>query len=329
MIISKTPLRLALFSGGSDLPAFINTPKEHGAAFSITIDKFVYVILHRTPNIGIKVMFDKVAETQSLNEMEEGLAREALKYFNVDKEITIASVSDILSKGSGLGSSSAFIVGLVNALNAYTSYTSLTSKELAKIACDIEMNKCKYPVGYQDSYAAAYGGINQFEFYKKNDFITKVEFSENWIKLERNLMLVWSGHGRMANDILSKQVKAIENEDKLALIRLGRNDAYIAYEHFKNGNLDSIGEMLNESWNRKKKVVSGISTSYFDEMYDAAMNAGAIGGKLMGAGGGGFFLFYVHPDKQESVSTTLTKLYPCSIYPFKFYNGGSSIILKS
>lgn len=328
MIVTKTPLRISFFSGGSDLPSFYE--KETGAALSVTIDKFIYVCIHKTPNIGVKTMYDSIEESFDISFMQNGITKECLKYFDVNKEITIASISDILSRGSGLGSSSAFTVGLSKALYKLKSKQNLHSEDNAKIACDIEMNKCNFPVGKQDQYAAAYGGFNLFEFNSNGKVnINPLPFNDSWYKLEKNLLLVYSGKGRSANKILQKQKEASEDIIKFNLIAKGRDKAYQAQKYYLRGDIDSFGSLLHEAWIDKKKIVSEISQDYFDIIYDKAIAAGALGGKLLGAGGGGFFIFYVTPDKKDDVIYSITKDTECKVYDFKFYTHGSKIAIDT
>lgn len=325
MIISKTPLRISFFSGGSDMPSFYE--KEQGAALSCTIDKFIYVCVHKTPHLGVKVMYDTIEETPDVEQMQHLITKEALKYFNVSKEITIASISDILSKGSGLGSSSAFTVGLVNAL-ASTKWEVASKRYLADIACHIEMEKCGYPVGKQDQFAAAYGGMNIFEFKKDGDVdVREIRIGhENFNKLEDNLLLVYSGRGRSANSILQKQQKAMATDkDKFNLVRSSRDKAYTGVKLLMKGDVDSFGALLHEAWMEKKGLVQEITQDYFDAIYSKAIAAGSLGGKLLGAGGGGFFLFYVTPDRREEVIQAITENTECKIYDFKFWFSGSRI----
>jgi len=326
MIVSKTPLRISFFSGGSDIPSFYK--KEYGAALSVTIDKFIYVCLHKTSNIGIKTMFDEVHQLSELDEMQDGIVKECLKYYDIKKEITVASISDILSRGSGLGSSSAFTVGLVSALHKLKINETINQNDLANIACDIEMNKCNYPVGKQDQYAASYGGFNLFEFFNDDNVkVKKIPFTDNWIKLQNNLLLVYSGRGRSANLILQKQKDAMNDSNKFDLVRKSRDKAYKGLQYFNDGDIDSFGNLLHEAWMDKKNVVKEITQTYFDDVYQKALNNGALGGKLLGAGGGGFFIFYVPLDKQENVIHELTNNTECKIYDFNFYNHGSQILI--
>lgn len=324
MIVTKTPLRISFFSGGSDMKSFYE--KEDGAALSITIDKYIYVLLHKTPYLGIKIMYDKIEETPDVETMQHEITKEALKYFNFNKELTIASISDILSKGSGLGSSSAFTVGLVNAL-ASSKWEVASKKYLADVACEIEIDKCGYPIGKQDQYAAAYGGLNLFNFRKNGD--TEVEnimvSKRDMDVFEKKLLLVYSGHGRSANSILQKQQKAMDDKNKFNLVRQSRDKAFTGAKYLIKGLHSDFGALLHEAWMDKKQVVGSITDDYFDNVYNKAIEAGSLGGKLLGAGGGGFFLFYVEEDKREKVIDAITTDTQCRIYDFGFSYYGSHV----
>ena len=325
MIISKTPLRVSFFSGGSDLPSFYN--KEDGAALSVTINKYIYVMVHKTSHLGVRVMYDQIEEFPDVEAMQSNITSETLKYFNIEKEITVASISDILSRGSGLGSSSAFTVGLINAL-ASGKWGVASNGYLADIACEIEMNRCKYPVGKQDQYAAAYGGLNLFHFRKNGEVAVEntVIDIDTFAKLESNLLLVYSGKGRSANSILQKQSAAMSDVDKFNLVKRSRDKAFTGLEYLKKRDVDSFGDLLHEAWVDKKSIVKEISQDYFDVVYQNIRTAGAIGGKLLGAGGGGFFLFYVQPDKRKQVIDYIENNTECKVYDFKFTDRGSQIV---
>jgi D-glycero-alpha-D-manno-heptose-7-phosphate kinase len=329
MIVTRTPLRIPFFSGGSDLPAFYT--KEPGAAFSATINKFIYVVLHKTPNLGIRTMTDTVEAVTELDEMHHDIAREVLREFGLTRDVTIASVSDVLAKGSGLGSSSAFTVGMIKAALAlekmpHEGHLKFSlRRELAEAACTIEMEKCGFPVGKQDQYAATYGGFNLFEF--ETDGTVRVQSHTPWYdvqkELEQNLLLVYSGVGRDANGILQKQQRAMSDKKKFDLVRANKELAYIAFNNLKNGCVDGIGELMRESWQIKKTVV-GVTSSYFDGIHEAALRAGAVSGKILGAGGGGFLLFYVKPDRRQAVIDSLPST--TQTYDFRFCNVGSTVV---
>jgi D-glycero-alpha-D-manno-heptose-7-phosphate kinase len=325
MIVTKTPLRVSFFSGGSDMPSFYT--KEPGAALSATIDKYIYVSVHKTPRIGIKVMYDEVEKFNDVEEMHQSITSESLKYFSIHNECTISSVSDILSKGSGLGSSSAFTVGLVNALAHMRNVDNVTREYLANTACDIEMNKCEYPVGKQDQYAAAYGGFNLFKFDVTGNVTSQnVAIDRStWKNLESRLLLVYSGVGRSANGILQKQQSAMNDKSKFDLVRLSRDKAIVGTRYLMESRLDDFGSLLHDAWMDKKEVAADITNERFDMIYNEAMASGSLGGKLLGAGGGGFFLFYAPPDKIDSVADNVTR-FGCKVYPFKFTDTGSRVV---
>ena len=331
MIISRTPLRISFFSGGSDMPSFYK--KETGAALSATINKYVYVMVHETPHMGesveLRTIYDIVESHANVEKMKHLITKESLKMFDKTKGLTIGSISDIFSRGSGLGSSSAFTVGLINALNS-NSINIPTRTWLAESACEVEMNRCEYPVGKQDQYAAAFGGFNLFEFHKDNKVgVKNIFLSKQTIgKLERNLLLVYSGFGRSANDILQKQQSAMSNLAKFEMVRRSRDKAYIAQDMLTSGNVDDFGKLLHEGWLDKKAVESSITNNFFDNIYESALRAGATGGKLLGAGGGGFFLFYAPEDTQTQVKEAITKSSEgsCIFYDFKFDDKGSQIV---
>ena len=309
------------------MPSFYN--KEYGAAISATIDKYIYVMVHDTPHLGIRTVYDIIETFPDVEKMQHLITKETLKFFDKTKEVTIASISDILGRGSGLGSSSAFTVGLINALYS-TKYVAPSRSYLAEKACEIEMERCGYPVGKQDQYAAAYGGFNMFEF-RKDGSVTVVNTRidrKNISRLEENLLLVYSGYGRSANDILQKQQAAMSDRAKFELVKRSRNKAFVAQEMLVSGDLDDFGKLLHEGWMDKKAVEGSISNKFFDTVYEEAMMAGAKGGKLLGAGGGGFFLFYVTPEYRGSVEKAITETSKgsCVFYDFKFTDYGSQIV---
>jgi D-glycero-alpha-D-manno-heptose-7-phosphate kinase len=330
MIVSRTPLRISFFSGGSDMRSFYG--QEQGAALSATIDKYINVCIHKTPNRGIRIMYDEIQDLDSLDMMNHEITKQTLQYFKVDKEITIASLSDIPSKGSGLGSSSAFTVGLINGCNAAYNRSNVCSPNtLAELACHVEIDRCGYPIGKQDQYAAAFGGINLFQF-NQNDTVNvmkPITDSTDIDRLESHLLLVYSGVSRSANEILKKHNDAINaGGDKYKLIQKAVSRAYTAASYLSAGNIDDFGNLFHEAWMEKKEIAKGISQSFFDDVYDKAIKAGAIGGKLLGAGGGGFFLFYVSPEKRQNVIREINKFSGCKVYNFKFSWEGSKVVLK-
>lgn len=311
------------------MPSFYE--QEDGAALSVTINKFIYVFAHKVPHMGVRCMYDDVEEQHDIEQMQHAITRETLKYYNVTKEMTVASISDIVTKGSGLGSSSAFTVGLVKALST-TKYDNSTRKYVADIACQIEMEKCGYPVGKQDQYAAAWGGFNLFRF-RKNGEVEVEELrltNPNVMALEKNLMLVYSGRSRNANNILQKQQKAMLDIDKFNKVKRSKDKAFHAVDLIHKGKIDDFGRLLHESWVDKKGVCEEITQDYFDEIYDTAIKNGALGGKLLGAGGGGFFIFYVPEKDRTKVEGAISNNHKdCRIYDFEFYGSGSHMVYSN
>jgi len=331
MIISKTPLRISFFSGGSDMSSFYQ--KSSGAAFSATIDKYIYVMTHNVPHSGFRNIYDSIEIVDEIDKMRHDITRETFKEYVTSEKYTTASISDVLARGTGLGSSSAFTVGLINTMiyeNENRKKTPIKYSEiLASAACKIEIDRCQYPIGKQDQYAAAYGGFNYLKFHS-DESVTVIKpkiTSETIQKLNENLLLVYSGVGRSANEILKNQKAAMLQEDKFNLVANGRDKAIKAVDFIERGDVDSFGNLLDMAWHDKKRVTKEISNDYFDGIYETAIMSGAIGGKLLGAGGGGFFIFYVPVSDREKLAQNILKKSPsCKIYDFNFVGTGSEII---
>ena len=341
MIVSRTPLRISFFSGGSDMPTFYN--RETGAALSVTIDKYIYVMAHATKySDHVVLMHEKVEKVNDVEAMEHDITREALLSYGIDKGITIASISDVTCRGSGLGASSAYAVGLINAITTLqskpTAFRLNIPRDLADLACELEMHRCGYPVGRQDQYAAAFGGLNLYEFHaggmtttvRLNQPASEIIPQEFVSTLERNLLLVHSGRERSANAILQKHQEAMLDDDKFELVRRMKNKAFTGMNLLINGDVDSFGALLDEAWQEKRDIVNAISDPYFDNIYNTARASGALGGKLLGAGGGGFFIFYAPHTLHETVRDAILNVAPtCTFYDFKFTSKGSTIMASA
>lgn len=333
MVITKTPFRLSFFCGGSDMPAFYK--RETGAAFSITINKYVYVCAHLTPQPTIRVMFDTVQELDDLSLIDHRITKEMLHYAKIRSGITVSSISDVTPKGSGLGASSAFTVGLVHAIAKTrtpwaSTISNIDSEWLAQLACEIEITKSEYRIGSQDQYAAAYGGANLFEFYANGTVSRKPHniTTDTLKKLETRLILAYTGRERQASTILEKQSASISaSQDKFLLAQQNKNRAYEAVEYLEQNQLDAFGRLLHYSWTDKKMIVSDMSHTDIDVIYERAMMAGALGGKLLGAGGGGFFIFYANPSNRESVIRAIQQDPLCVVYDCQFTHTGSKVVL--
>jgi D-glycero-alpha-D-manno-heptose-7-phosphate kinase len=309
MIISRTPFRISFVGGGTDLRSFY--AEESGQVLSTSIDKYIYVVVKR--QVGIvehkyRINWSQVEFCNHIEEIKHPIIREALKLAEVDFPVEITTFSDIPS-GTGLGSSSAFSVGLIHALYALKGQV-LTKYQLAEYAAKVEIDKLKRTMGKQDHFASSYGGLNVLTFHANEIVdIEPVFYSSNiYRKLENNLLLFYTKIKRDASEILQFQNKqAIQ---KRSVLREMKNlvsplrDVLLG-----NGNLSQVGEILHENWQLKKRLTSVISSCEIDQYYDRARKAGAIGGKLLGAGGGGFLMFYVEPENQSNVIKALNDLY--------------------
>ena len=325
MIVTKTPLRISFFGGGSDIPQFYD--EHEGMVLSTTINSYIYLAVNKCVANHLKVIYSELEHTDDVEKIKHDRVRECLKHYELPSNIEICSFSDVPVRGTGLGSSSTFTVGLINALHRIKTGKNIDVNELAELASYIEIIKCNEPIGKQDQYAAAYGGMNIFTFEKDGNVETRpLTYNEAcWNDLESRLLLVYSGRGRNANSILQKQAAAMSDEVKFDLVRRSRDKAYVAARYLKENRLDDFGSLLHDAWLDKKAVETSITNEYFDGVYERAREAGALGGKLLGAGGGGFFIFYVDPSKREQVVKTITDGTECKVYDFSFTEYGSRL----
>jgi len=323
MIISRTPLRMSFVGGGSDLPSFYR--KFGGAVVSTAISKFVYITLNEKFDHRIRVSYSRTEEADTVAEVQHPLVRESMKLLEVRGGIEISSIADIPSKGSGLGSSSAFTVGLLHALHAYAGrYAS--ADQLAREACAIEIERCGEPIGKQDQYAAAFGGFNFIEF-NPDDSVSVEPIlcrRETLLKLQDNIIVFYTGISRSASAILKNQQEAVaastaKQEMLRKMVQLARD---LKAELQKN-NLDAFGEIIHAGWELKRSITGEISSGEIDGWYDAARAAGAVGGKLLGAGSGGFLMFYARAEKHDAIAAALKEL---RRIPMRFEPQGSRII---
>lgn len=322
MIISKTPFRISFVGGGTDLRSFYS--QEDGKVLSTTIDKYIYVAVKR--QIGIvehkfRIAWCKVEYKDRIDDIEHPIVREALKVMEIDFPVEITTFADVPGY-TGLGSSSAFTVGLLHALFALKGQM-INKGQLASMAAHIEMNLLGGPMGSQDHYAAAYGNINVFTF--KNDetvIVSPVFYRKDVIRtLEENLMLFYTGFKRDACEVLKKQEEKML--EKFEVLKKMKGLVDVLLPIMSSGvDLNQFGKILHEGWLLKRSITSEISSTAIDQLYQNALNAGALGGKLLGAGGGGFLLFYVEPQNQASVLNALSSLYHMR---FKVDTGGSRI----
>ena len=299
MIITRSPLRISLGGGGTDLPSYY---RDHtGFLVAAAIDKYVYITKHRTFQQDIIIKYSKLERVQSVDQVEHPIVREALKLTGVtDPHIELASMADIPG-GTGLGSSGSFTTALLKALHAYNK-NIISPMELAEQACDIELNKLGEPIGKQDQYIAAIGGITAFTFHKDG----RVEYrpckisEETLFNLEDNLLLFFTGYSRSASGILKDQNDKSKANDQAMLdnLHFTKELGYKSLECLETDNLDEFARLMDVHWQRKKARSSGMSNAHINDWYDHAMAHGALGGKLIGAGGGGFLMFYAADKKK-------------------------------
>lgn len=322
MIISRTPLRVSLSGGGSDLKEYYKT--GYGAVVSTAIDKYIYITVNKKFDDFIRVSYSETEMVKSAAEVKHNIIRESLKLLGIDKKIEVVYMGDIPlgSAGVGLGSSSGLAVGVLNALHAFKSSHS-SAEKLAADACKIEIDILKHPMGKQDQYISAYGGLNYIQFNKDDTVYVSPIICNNETKasLNNRLMLFYTGLVRFSSNILKEQQK----KTSVNLIYLDKmvGLARDLRDHLIHNKINDIGGILHEGWLLKKKLAKGISNPQIDEYYEKARKAGASGGKILGAGAGGFLLLYCEEKYQKKVRETLCDLKES---PFKFEPQGSKII---
>ena len=323
MIISRTPLRISFAGGGSDLAAFYR--HEPGAVVSTAINKYIYITVNKKFDRKIRASYSVTEIVDSVDELKHELIREALHLVRLNGGIEITSISDIPSRGTGLGSSSTYTVGLLKALYAYKGQ-HVGAERLAREACQIEIEMCGKPIGKQDQYIAACGGLQHIQFNPDESvFVDPVICQpETKQKLQEGLLLLYTGLTRSADDILAKQTRNTENDqDKRRTLRTMVKLAQELREALAANDMGSFGGILHQGWLEKKKMASGISNSAIDDWYERARQYGAIGGKITGAGGGGFLLLYAPPERHGEILRALPELRPVA---FRFEPQGSKII---
>lgn len=299
MIITRSPLRVSLGGGGTDLPSYY---RAHGGFLvAAAIDKYVYITKHRTFQPEIIVKYSKLERVQSVDQIEHPIIREALKLVGIsDPHLELTSMADIPG-GTGLGSSGSFTTALLKALHAFKK-NLISPAQLAEQACDIELNKLGEPIGKQDQYIAAIGGITAFTFHPDGrvDYRPCNISEETLFNLEDNLLLFFTGYSRSASAILKDQNDKSKQNDQAMLdnLHFTKELGYQSLAALETGDLDQFARLMDVHWQRKKARSSGMSNAHINEWYDCAMAHGALGGKLIGAGGGGFLMFYAGDKKK-------------------------------
>lgn len=367
MIITKTPLRISFLGGGTDFRGFFH--EEEGWVLSSAIDKFIYVIIKERFDSKIRVGYTRTEMVDTIDEIQHELVRECLRKTGIMQGVEIATMADIPSEGSGLGSSSTVTVGLLNAMHHFLNHP-VSNEQLAREACEIEIDVLGKPIGIQDQYIAAYGGQRFLHFGRavKNSTVngyaqpmleqmaegahgthglsagiatvtapkvahTKTEdnvsvesldLCNNRIrKLNEGLLLFYTNIARKAESVLSEQVQQMDQ--RLHVLREMKKLALQARTALEEAQFDEFGHLLDQSWQLKKQLASRVSNSTIDDLYNKAKAAGAIGGKITGAGGGGFLLLYCHPHQRDQVRTALADL---PELPFRLESGGTRVIFN-
>jgi D-glycero-alpha-D-manno-heptose-7-phosphate kinase len=323
MIITRTPLRISFAGGGSDLAAYYR--HEPGAVLSSTIDQYIYITVNAKFDYRIRASYSVTEIVEHVDELKHQLIREALKLVGCERGIEITSISDIPSQGTGLGSSSTYTVGLLNALYAYTGLFA-GAERLAREACEIEIERCGEPIGKQDQYIAAFGGLQFIQFNPDETVFVDPVICRPQTRqlLQQRLLMLYTGRTRQTGAVLQEQ-RANTERDQARRLSLRR---MVALTHelrdaLQADNLDAFGEVLHEGWMRKRELASGISSPEIDRWYERARWAGALGGKILGAGGGGFLLLYAPVERHAAIVAALPELRPITV---KFAPQGSKVI---
>lgn len=326
MIITRAPLRLSIGGGGTDLPFY--SQKFGGSMVSVAIDKYIYVVIEKREFYNnYLIRYSKTETPEKASDIKHTRVKAALEYLGIDEPLEITSMADAPA-GSGLGSSSAFLIALLKALHIYKR-EEVSAKKLAEEASEIEINILKEPIGKQDQYMAAFGGLKNLYFEKNgNVVISPLDVSYSTLEdLENNLLLFNTGITRSASEVISHQAKAAESEDeKMQRMHLIKDVGKQIKICLEKGDVQKVGKWMNVHWESKKRVTDKMSNSNIDKWYEAGIKAGAIGGKLVGAGGGGFLLFYCNQRKKQLRESM--KQLGLRELPFRFDQEGAKLIYE-
>ena len=322
MIIVQTPLRISFFGGGTDFPSFFK--EEGGCVLSSAIDKYIFVSVKERFDEKLRVGYTQTEMVDNVDEIQHELIREALRLTGIRSSLEVTTMGDIPSEGSGLGSSSTVTVGALHAMYTYLG-EMVSAETLAREACDIEMSVLKKPIGIQDQFIAAYGNLRYFEFLPDGQVkVEKVKLDpESRRAFNDRFLLFFTGVSRRADSILKEQNEKIK--DRIAVLREIKQMVHEARKVLAGGDFDAFGLLLHESWKLKKSLAGSITNGAIDDLYELARRNGATGGKITGAGGGGFLLLYVPYEKQLSVRNALGGLREL---PFRLEMDGTKVIFN-
>ena len=325
MIISKTPYRISFFGGGTDYPSWYK--KNGGSVISASIDKYIYISCRTLPPFfrhKYRIVWSHIETVRKLNQIKHKVVKIMIKRYKIKNGLEIHYDGDLPAR-SGMGSSSVFVVGLMNLFNSVKN-RKISKKKLAKDSIYFEQKILKEVVGSQDQIAAAYGGFNKIVFKKNGNFkVLPISAKSKTIKkLNKNLLLVYTGYKRTAHHIAKSYVNKLQTSKKEYVLKIS-NYVKDAEKAIKKGQLDMFGKLLNDAWIEKKKLSVSITNPSIDKIYNTAIKNGALGGKLLGAGGGGFFIFYVPYSKQKKFIREFKRFITI---PFKFTTEGSKILFN-
>ncbi len=323
MIVVKTPFRISFVGGGTDLEDFYK--QYPGRVISTTIDKAVYINVNKKFTGDVRVAYSQTEIVPTRAEVKHTRVKAVMEKLGIEKGVEIVSIADLPSEGTGLASSSAFTVGLLKGLNALHG-KNVDAEEIAHGACEVEIGMLGEPIGKQDQYAVAYGGLNIINFNKDGSVVVEPIYLDPTIKenFQNHLMFFYTAKTRAANSILKEQKENIGA--KFETLKKMSDMVPIFHEMLEKGDFKSMGLLLHEAWMLKKALSSGISDSDIDVMYDLALKNGAWGGKILGAGGGGFLMLFVEPSQQEKVKNALSAWQEVKL---RFSDGGSKIVYQS
>ena len=320
MVMTRAPLRITFVGGGTDLP-FYYEKRNYGAVVSSAINKYIYVTVNRKFDSSIRVSYSKTEIVDSVDRIEHPTIRESLRLLGIENGIEIVSISDIPSRGTGLGSSSTFLVALLHALHSYKG-EFVSAEELAREAVKVEREILREEGGKQDQYIAAYGGTNLMKFRSDGsvEIVNAVSHDSNLKRVEESLLLLYTNRERSSTEIHRDQIE--NSHEKMNVYDEMKKLTDDVLKAICDGDLDTLGELMHRNWMMKRSLSSRISDSWIDEKYERALKLGAKGGKLVGAGGGGFLLLIAEPEKHENIARELG----LRKVDFKFSQSGSRVI---
>lgn len=322
MLVTRTPFRISFVGGGSDISSYYT--KQNGAVISTSVDKYIYISVHKKFDKGFRLAYSKIEEVSNISNIKHPIVKNVLKLLNVKDQLEISSIADIPGHGTGLGSSSSYCVGLLKALTKMNDM-KYSKEKLAELACKVEIEMCKEPIGKQDQYAAALGGYNKLIF-KKDGCVSrnKIKFGNDFKNyFESHWIVIYTGITRSTKTILKDQDNQIKNYEKFNTM----NEMVSLVEPFEKAihseSIEDLSKVLKYSWTLKKSLSKNISNNFIDDMYDLALSNGALSGKILGAGAGGFLFLLAHPSKHKKIKE---KFKEYRIINFSSENSGTTVI---